>query len=84
MLTERQRALKEQKAMKAVRVLLSKNNLEEVADKLGRHVQYLQDIAYIDQEIVDSFELKGTVTEYMHIIKQETGKDAGVYKLELS
>ncbi len=83
MLTERQRALKEQKAMKAVRVLLSKYNLEEDADKLGCHVQHLEDIAYIDQEIVDSFELKGTVAEYMHIIKQETGKDVEVYKLEM-
>jgi hypothetical protein len=84
MLTERQRALKEQKAMKVVRVLLSKYNLEEDADKLGHHVQYLQDIVHIDQEFVDSFKLKGTVAEYMHIIKQETGKDVEDYKLELS
>ena len=49
MLTERQRALKEQK-----------------------------------EKIVDDFKLKGSVAEYMHIIKQETGKDAEVYKLELS
>ena len=84
MLTERQRALKEQKAMKTVRVLLSKYNLEEDADKLGRFVLDLDDIAHINQKIVDDFKLKGSVAEYMHIIKQETGKDAEVYKLELS
>ena len=69
--TKRQRDLKEQKAMKAMRVLLSKYNLEEDADKLGRCVQDLDDIACIDQKIVDFYKLKGTVAEYMYIVKQE-------------
>ena len=69
--TKRQRDLKEQKAMKAMRVLLSKYNLEEDADRLGRSVQDLDDLACIDQEIVDFYKLKGTVAQYMDIVKQE-------------
>lgn len=56
---------------KAMRVLLSKYNLEEDADKLGRCVQDLDDIACIDQKIVDVYKLKGTVAEYMDIVEQE-------------
>ena len=69
--TKRQRALKEQEAMKAMRVLLRKYNLEEDADKMGRCARDLNDLACIDQEIVDFYKLKGTVAQYMDIVKQE-------------
>lgn len=78
--TKRQRALKEQKAMKAMRVLLCKYNLEEDADRLGRSVQDLDDLACINQKIVDDYKLKGTVAQYMDIVKQETGKFPEGYK----
>ena len=66
--------------MKVMRVLLSKYNLEEDADKLGCSVQTINDIGYINQKRVDSLKLKGTVAQYMDIFKKETGKYPASYK----
>ena len=57
-----------------MRVLLSKYNLEEDADKLGPQLQTIRDLGYINQRWVNSFKLKGSVAQYMDIFKQETGK----------
>ena len=48
-----------------MKVLLRKYNLEEDADKLGTCVQDIIDIAYITQDTVEYFKLKGTVAQYM-------------------
>jgi len=59
---------------KTMRVLLSKYNLEEDADKLGTGLQTIRGIGMIDQDIVNKYKLQGTVAQYMDIFKQETGK----------
>ncbi len=74
-MTTRTLALKEQKAMKAMKVLLRKYNLEEDADKFGFRVQDIEDIACVNQNIVDSLNLKGTVAQYMDIFLKETGQE---------
>ncbi len=74
-MTKRTRALKEQKAMKAMKALLRKYNLEEDADKFGACVQDIIDIACINQKTVDLYNLKGTVAQYMDIVRNETGKE---------
>ncbi len=74
-MTKRTRALKEQKAMKAMKILLRKYDLEEDADKFGFRVQDIEDIACVNQKIVDSLNLKGTVAQYMDIVRNETGKE---------
>ena len=68
--------------MKTMKVLLRKYNLEEDADKLGTCVQDLEDIAWIDQDTVEYFNLKGSVAQYMDIIRNETGKDPEAYRTE--
>lgn len=72
-LTKRQRALKERKAMKAMRDILYKYELEKDADKLGRVVQDMMDLACMTQKDIDFYKLKGTLTQYRDIVKQETG-----------
>ncbi len=74
--------MKEQKAMKAMKALLCKYNLEEDADKLGTSVQTLEHIAHVTQDTVEYFNLKGTVAQYMDIVRNETGKDPAAYKAE--
>ena len=74
-MTKRTLDLKEQKAMKAMKVLLRKYNLEEDADKFGFRVQDIEDLACVNQEIVDSLNLKGTVVQYMDIFMKETGQE---------
>jgi hypothetical protein len=81
-MTKRTRALKEQKAMKAMKVLLRKYNLEEDADKFGACVQNIIDIACITQSSVEYFKLKGTVAQYMDIVRNETGKEPEAIKAE--
>jgi len=81
-MTKRTQTLKEQKAMKAMKVLLRKYNLEEDADKLGFRVQDIEDIACVNQKIVDSLNLKGTVAQYMDIVRNETGKEPEAIKAE--
>jgi hypothetical protein len=78
-MTKRTRVLKEQKAMK---VLLRKYNLEEDADKLGTSVKTLEDIAFVTQDTVEYFKLKGTVAQYMDIVRNETGKEPEAIKAE--
>ena len=74
-MTKRTRVLKEQKNMKAMKVLLRKYNLEEDADKFGCRVQDIEDIACVTQKDVDLLNLKGTVAQYMDIVRNETGKE---------
>jgi hypothetical protein len=74
--------MKEQKAMKAMKALLCKYNLEEDADKLGASVQSLEDIAFVTQDTVEYFKLKGTVAQYMDIVRNETGKEPEAIKAE--
>jgi len=75
-MTKRTRVLEEQKNMKAMKVLLRKYNLEEDAVKFGYRVQDIEDLACVDQKLVDSLNLKGTVAQYMDIFNQETDKEA--------
>ena len=74
--------LKEQEAMKTMKNLLRKYDLEEDADKLGASAQTLEHLAHITQESVEFFNLKGTVAQYMDIVRKETGKDPEAYKAE--
>jgi hypothetical protein len=66
---------KEQETLKTIKDLLRKYDLEEDADKLGTSVQDIVDIACITQCTVEYFNLKGTVAQYMHIVRNETGKE---------
>ena len=62
--------------------LLCKYDLEEDADKLGTSVQTLEDIAFVTQDTVEYFKLKGTVAQYMDIVRNETGKEPEAIKAE--
>ncbi len=65
-----------------MKVLLRKYNLEEDADKLGTSVKTLEDIAFVTQDTVEYFKLKGTVAQYMDIVRNETGKEPEAIKAE--